>query len=67
METKKTMYVILKGERVTFPVKPTPIIIEGTVTRVRVEVKGSDGRIYLVDPEDISIVKGGCVIDGIRD
>ena len=46
-----------KGERVTFPiVKLSPIRIEGTINRIRVEVIGSDTKIYLVDPADLLII-----------
>ena len=46
-----------KGERVTFPiVKLSPIRIEGTINRIRVEVIGSDKKIYLVDPADLLII-----------
>lgn len=46
-----------KGERVTFPiVKLSPIRIEGTINRIRVEVIGSDKKTYLVDPADLLII-----------
>ena len=46
-----------KGERVTFPiVKFSPIRIEGTINRIRVEVIGSDKKTYLVDPADLLII-----------
>ena len=46
-----------KGEKVTFPiVKLSPIRIEGTINRIRVEVIGSDKKIYLVDPADLLII-----------
>ena len=46
-----------KGERVTFPiVKLSPIRIEGTINRIRVEVIGSDKKTYLVDPSDLLII-----------
>ena len=46
-----------KGERVTFPiVKLSPIRIEGTINRIRVEVEGSDKKTYLVDPADLLII-----------
>lgn len=46
--------MIRKGARVTFPiVKENPIRIEGTVNRVRVEVEGTDKKMYLIDPIDI--------------
>ena len=46
--------MIRKNERVTFPiVKLSPIRIEGTVNRVRVEIEGTDKKMYLVDPIDI--------------
>ena len=46
-----------KGERVTFPiVKLSPIRIEGTINRIRVEVIGSDKKVYLVDPADLLII-----------
>ena len=46
-----------KNERVTFPiVKLSPIRIEGTINRIRVEVIGSDKKTYLVDPADLLII-----------
>ena len=46
-----------KGERVTFPIaKLSPIRIEGTINRIRVEVIGSDKKTYLVDPADLLII-----------
>ena len=46
-----------KGERVTFPiVKLSPIRIEGTINRIRVEVIGSDKKTYLVDPADLLLI-----------
>jgi hypothetical protein len=53
---KDTVYLIRQGAKVTFPIKPTPIRIEGTIKRVRVEVQGTDHRIYLVDPSDVLLV-----------
>ena len=47
-------YLIRRGEKVTFPiVKLSSIRIEGTVNRVRVEIEGTDKKMYLVDPIDI--------------
>lgn len=46
-----------KNERVTFPiVKLSPIRIEGRINRIRVEVEGTDKKMYLVDPEDLLII-----------
>lgn len=58
-----------KGERVTFPiVKLSPIRIEGTINRIRVEVIGSDKKTYLVDPADLLIIdpKGKVVFDNVN-
>ena len=46
--------LIRRGARVTFPiVKGNPVRIEGKVMRVRVEIEGTDKKMYLVDPIDI--------------
>ena len=56
-QQQNEVYLLRKNERVTFPiVKLSPIRIEGTINRIRVEVIGSDKKIYLVDPADLLII-----------
>lgn len=60
---KDTVYLIRKGAKVTFPIlKLNPIRLEGTIKRVRVEVEGTDHKIYLVDPSDVLLVEKEGVI-----
>lgn len=52
-----TVYLIRKGATVTFPiVKLSPIRLQGRINRVRVEIEGTDNKMYLVDPSDVLIV-----------
>ena len=56
-QQQNEIYLLRKNERVTFPiVKLSPIRIEGTINRIRVEVIGSDKKTYLVDPADLLII-----------
>ena len=56
-QQQNEVYLMRKNERVTFPiVKLSPIRIEGTINRIRVEVIGSDKKTYLVDPADLLII-----------
>ena len=56
-QQQNEIYLLRKGERITFPiVKLSPIRIEGTINRIRVEVIGSDKKTYLVDPADLLII-----------
>ena len=56
-QQQNEVYLLRKNERVTFPiVKLSPIRIEGTINRIRVEVIGSDKKTYLVDPADLLII-----------
>ena len=56
-QQQNEIYLLRKNERVTFPiVKLSPIRIEGTINRIRVEVIGSDKKTYLVDPTDLLII-----------
>jgi hypothetical protein len=49
--------LIRKGAKVTFPiVKLSPIRLQGKINRIRVEIEGTDKKMYLVDPSDILIV-----------
>lgn len=49
--------MIRKGATVTFPiVKLSPIRLQGKINRIRVEIEGTDKKMYLVDPSDILIV-----------
>lgn len=58
--------MIRKGATVTFPiVKLSPIRLQGKINRIRVEIEGTDKKMYLVDPSDILIVdeEGGLTFD----
>lgn len=56
-QQQNEIYLLRKNEKVTFPiVKLSPIRIEGTINRIRVEVIGSDKKTYLVDPADLLII-----------
>lgn len=60
--------MLRKNERVTFPiVKLNPIRMEGRINRIRVEVEGTDRKMYLVDPADLLIIdeKGKVVFDNV--
>ena len=51
------VYLIRKGAIVTFPiVKLSPIRLQGRINRIRVEIEGTDKKMYLVDPSDVLIV-----------
>lgn len=56
-QQQNEVYLLRKNERVTFPiVKFSPIRIEGRINRIRVEVEGTDKKMYLVDPADLLII-----------
>ena len=56
-QQQNEIYLLRKNERVTFPiVKLSPIRIEGRINRIRVEVEGTDKKMYLVDPADLLII-----------
>lgn len=60
--------MLRKNEKVTFPiVKLNPIRMEGRINRIRVEVEGTDKKMYLVDPADLLIIdeKGKVVFDNV--
>lgn len=71
MKKHNELYLIRCGRRITFPiVKLSPIRIEGTIRRVRLEVEGTDHKMYLIDPADVQLVDvkehGGLIIDAER-
>ena len=59
--------MIRRGAVVTFPiVKLSPIRLQGRINRVRVEIEGTDGKMYLVDPADVLLVNvkdGGLILN----
>ena len=56
-QQQNEIYLLRKNERVTFPiVKLNPIRIEGRINRIRVEVEGTDKKMYLVDPADLLLI-----------
>ena len=56
-QQQNEVYLMRKNERVTFPiVKFSPIRIEGRINRIRVEVEGTDKKMYLVDPADLLLI-----------
>lgn len=56
-QQQNEVYLLRKNERVTFPiVKLSPIRIEGRINRIRVEVEGTDKKMYLVDPADLLLI-----------
>jgi hypothetical protein len=59
--------LIRRGAVVTFPiVKLSPIRLQGRINRVRVEIEGTDGKMYLVDPSDVLLVNvkdGGLILN----
>ena len=56
-QQQNEVYLLRKNERVTFPiVNLSPIRIEGRINRIRVEVEGTDKKMYLVDPADLLII-----------
>ena len=66
-ENHKEAYMIRRGAVVTFPiVKLSPIRLQGRINRVRVEIEGTDGKMYLVDPSDVLLVNvkdGGLILN----
>lgn len=59
--------MIRRGAVVTFPiVKLSSIRLQGRINRVRVEIEGTDGKMYLVDPSDVLLVNvkdGGLILN----
>lgn len=59
--------MIRRGAVVTFPiVKLSPIRLQGRINRVRVEIEGTDDKMYLVDPSDVLLVNvkdGGLILN----
>lgn len=65
-QQRDEIYLLRKNEKVTFPIiKLNPIRMEGRINRIRVEVEGTDKKMYLVDPADLLIIddKGKVVFD----